>query len=95
MNVYKESTAHISAQLQKKLDEENEKIDEEIGKNQTIKKKDPLKLKPAKKHKTVEEMEVLIEALKRSIELLKTENADLKVKAEAVEGIGERVALEK
>jgi hypothetical protein len=54
-----------------------------------------LKLRPAKKHKTVEELEVLIDALKRSIELLKTENSDLKRKNAAVEGIGEKVALEK
>lgn len=95
LSVYKESTAHISAQLQKKLDEQNKALDEELGKKVEVKKKDPIKLKPVKKHKTLEEMEVLIESMKRVIETQKSDIAILKMKADAVDGLEQRDVLEK
>lgn len=64
-------------------------------KDNETKKKEGLKLKPAKKTKTISDMELTIEGLKRALEKVKEENADLRKKNAVVEGTGQRLMSEK
>lgn len=92
---YKLTTAQLSAEFQKKVEAEEKEIEEAALKEKKDLKKDTFKLKPAKKTKTIADMELTIEGLKRALEKVKEENADLRKKNAVVEGHGQRVASEK
>jgi hypothetical protein len=89
------STADLSVAFKEKLEQEEKEIEEATVKATTEKKKDGLKMKPAKKTKSIADMEMTIEGLKRVLEKVKMENADLRKKNTVFEGHGQRVANEK
>lgn len=92
---YKLTTAELSAEFRKKVEEEEKEIEDATLKERTEKRNEGLKLKPAKKKKTISDMELTIEGLKRVLEKVKEENADLRKRNAVVEGHGQRVASEK
>ena len=68
----------MSAQLKQEFEAEKEAMMDAMGKNTEVKKKESLKLRPQKPGKSIAELEVLVESLKRVIDKLKTENDALK-----------------
>lgn len=92
---YKLTTAELSAEFRKKLEEDEKEIEDATQKTGDVKKRDGLKMKPAKKTKTISDMEITIEGLKRALEKVKEENADLRKRNTVFEGHGQRVANEK
>lgn len=95
LDQYKRSTASLSAAFKQRLVDQQAEINEQVGRTATVKKQEQLRMRPARTTKSVAELEVLVESLKRVIEKLKTENEALRKDNAKVQGQGERIASEK
>jgi len=92
---YKMSTANLSAQLRQEFEAEKAEMMDKMGKDTVSKKTESLKLRAAKPGKSIGELEVLVESLKRVIDKLKTENDALKKENQKVLGHDQKIASEK